>query len=162
MKACCREDWWRVENCWTLRLFWPGCRHKSHAGVQDGSGDLSVLRKIDGASRADEEPARGLLSLCKPSNVLLPCARGMQQQAQHISGLRHVWLPPLRAFVLLLIFQFRGCDSNHISSPERLFHYVWRRRTSIPKMSDESPRLNRVYKFKWGRGYSFNCGCHWI
>lgn len=39
---------------------------------------------------------------------------------QHISGLRRVWLPPLRAFVLLLIFQFRGCNSNHISLPERL------------------------------------------
>lgn len=41
---------------------------------QSGSGDLRYGGEKEGASRPDEDLARGLLSLRKPSNVRLPCA----------------------------------------------------------------------------------------
>ena len=107
--------------------------------------------KKEPLSRAYVEPARGFMSNWKPSNVLLTCARGMQQKIQHISGLRHIWHSPSKAFVLPLIFKFRDCYSNHITWAS--FYCVWHRHITISKTSEKRARLNRIYK------RSIQCEC---
>lgn len=91
--------------CWSPEWIWWS--------LYDAEGKKEPpdqMRSQPGASWASVNPPM----LC--SFVPEEC----NNKLQHISGLSRVWLPPLRAFVLLLIFQFRGCDSNHISLPEHL------------------------------------------
>lgn len=48
--------------------------HRTHEDTRSEQPLCDTEGGKEGASRLDEEPARDLLSLCKPSNVLLPCA----------------------------------------------------------------------------------------
>lgn len=114
LKAYCREDWWGL-----LQL---GCWQKSHAGGQNRFGDASAIlwksRSLLNWQWASQWPPESLKILHATfcSLVLKEC----NKKLQCISGLMCVWYPPLKLFVLLLIFHLRGCDSNHISLPEHL------------------------------------------
>lgn len=122
MKACCRRRLMEggelldseavltgvltLVPCWCPeRIWWSLC---------DTEG-----KKMEPPDQTGSQPGASWASVNPPMFCSL-VPEECNNKLQHISGLRRVWYPPLRAFVLLLIFQFRGCDSNHISAPEHL------------------------------------------
>ena len=140
----------RLEDGRTQRLFWMGCWHWSHACPEWIRWSLWFWeKKKEPPDQTRSQPGASWASEKSPMFCSL-VPKECSKKLQHVSGLRRVWYPLLRAFCSHSNFPIQRLQFKPYLSAAASFHYVWCSHIKIPKMLDEIAMLNRVCKFKQG------------